>query len=111
MNSTATPVANAEQHGVEPAGAVGEGHQHLGPPLLRHPGAGPRTCSVNGSVLREARGEDDLADLDVPQRARVVEPALAEGEEQHQPDARRRPFPVEAGVSCAICQLSRRIRG
>ena len=33
--------------------------------------------------------EDDLADLDVPERARVVETALAEREEEDQPDRQK----------------------
>ena len=51
--------------------------------------------------LRHPVLEDDLADLDVPERAGVVEPAFAKREHQHEPDAKKedRFRPEQAGHS------------
>ena len=74
----------AEEHRVEPAVAVRDGHQHFRAPLLGHP-----LVAFEGVTervgLRDTAIEDDLADLDVPQRAGVVEPAVAERDHQAEP--------------------------
>src|SRR6185437_6956819 len=61
------------------------GHQHLGPPLLRNPGL-PFERVRKRIGVGKAAIEDDLADLDVPEGAGVVEAALAESDEQNEPD-------------------------
>ena len=62
-----------------------KGHEHLGAPLLGNPGAAFESVSEWIGV-REAAIEDDFPDLDVPEGAGVVEAALAEGDEQDEPD-------------------------
>lgn len=74
-----------EQQQIESAGPPAEGHEDFRAPLLRHPRL-PLEREAERVRLRHPGGEDDLADGDVPQRPGVVEPALAQGDEQEQPD-------------------------
>ena len=74
----------SEEHGVEPAGTVGQGHQHLRTPLLGHPLV-VREGVAERIGLRHAAIEDDLADLDVPEGTGVVEAPFAKREQEQSP--------------------------
>lgn len=70
-----------EQHGIEPAGPVRQRHKDFSAPLLRHP-ALAREGVAERIGPRHPLLENDLAHLDVPERAGIVEPPLAKCDEE-----------------------------
>jgi hypothetical protein len=74
----------AEEQEVEAAGAVRECHQHFRAPLLRHPRRAFKGVAERIG-LRDAAIQNDLADLNVPERTGVGERAVAERGREAEP--------------------------